>query len=798
MNIQNNNNGDYMKRILFLCLLFLLQTAANSQTFYYAYNEKIPLKKSENRLSVKIDPLKTNIHDWLKDKKLSDGAKEVKSIGKENYVIEFSSIDELNKAKNTIGNQDVAFIEPVYLSERNYEMPVSDEICAEFLPHISDKEKKKILSQLGLKIKKQNKHFDVLQITGKSGVLNAANLLQETGCVKYSHPNFLVFASANSVIPNDAYFGLQFALNNTGQIINDGRSGSVDADIDAPEAWDITKGSSQIVIAVIDEGVTGDHPDLPNSRQIRLNGSNFSPNENPDDPSPTNVLGDNNHGNACAGLIAATQDNGEGITGVAPNCKILPVKVKFGEGGSTPDALAAAIDFACDNGADVISNSWGYFDGITYTYFPVIVEAISNATTQGRNGKGCVMVFAAGNTARHYTPDCVQIAQNSNTEFAVPSDDDPVCPQPTDGYVMFPANVNIPGVITVGASDRSDIQADYSPTSTLLDVVAPSHRSYKQYIETEDLEVWTMDVPGQYGYNPREGEYLPASGTNYQSYTGRFGGTSAACPLVAGTAALILSLNPNLTQLEVFDIVTNNTDRIGGETYDPVTQKNDKYGYGRLNAFKCVSSIRPENLSINGPIVVGNGVKKTYEAVVSITVPIASTFECQSGSNVSFACSSSIQFKPGFSARNGSIMRANITNWSNSSSATIIAQNMSPSVANADPIEKPEAQPIIAEKTLEVSIPTEFSLSQNYPNPFNPTTTMRYALKEDVAVTLKIYNMLGQEVKTLVNNQKQAAGFKSVMWDGRNNYGHQVPSGTYIYRLQAGTFIQTRKMLLVK
>ncbi|MCK6542250.1 T9SS type A sorting domain-containing protein [bacterium] len=100
--------------------------------------------------------------------------------------------------------------------------------------------------------------------------------------------------------------------------------------------------------------------------------------------------------------------------------------------------------------------------------------------------------------------------------------------------------------------------------------------------------------------------------------------------------------------------------------------------------------------------------------------------------------------------------------------------------------------------TKPLELPTTFSLDQNYPNPFNPTTTMRYALKEDVAVTLKIYNMLGQEVKTLVNNQKQAAGFKSVMWDGRNNYGHQVPSGTYIYRLQAGTFIQTRKMLLVK
>ncbi len=101
----------------------------------------------------------------------------------------------------------------------------------------------------------------------------------------------------------------------------------------------------------------------------------------------------------------------------------------------------------------------------------------------------------------------------------------------------------------------------------------------------------------------------------------------------------------------------------------------------------------------------------------------------------------------------------------------------------------------IIDPTLE--IPTEFALDPNYPNPFNPTTTIRYALKENAPVTLKIYNTLGQEVRTLVNS-RQEVGYKTVVWDGLNNRGSRVASGIYIYRLQAGDFVQVRKMILTK
>ncbi len=94
-------------------------------------------------------------------------------------------------------------------------------------------------------------------------------------------------------------------------------------------------------------------------------------------------------------------------------------------------------------------------------------------------------------------------------------------------------------------------------------------------------------------------------------------------------------------------------------------------------------------------------------------------------------------------------------------------------------------------------IPTTFDISQNYPNPFNPTTTIKYQIPKSVDVTLTIYNILGQKVRTLVN-KKMEPGYYKVVWDGRNDYGVKVASGIYLYRIKAGDFVQTRKMILMK
>jgi flagellar hook assembly protein FlgD len=97
----------------------------------------------------------------------------------------------------------------------------------------------------------------------------------------------------------------------------------------------------------------------------------------------------------------------------------------------------------------------------------------------------------------------------------------------------------------------------------------------------------------------------------------------------------------------------------------------------------------------------------------------------------------------------------------------------------------------------DIPMPHEFFLHQNYPNPFNPTTTINYDLPEQAQVTLSIYNLLGKQIKTLVN-QSQDAGNKIAMWDGTDDLGRQVSAGVYLYQIQAGEFSQTRKMLLLK
>ena len=97
----------------------------------------------------------------------------------------------------------------------------------------------------------------------------------------------------------------------------------------------------------------------------------------------------------------------------------------------------------------------------------------------------------------------------------------------------------------------------------------------------------------------------------------------------------------------------------------------------------------------------------------------------------------------------------------------------------------------------EALLPQEFALHQNYPNPFNPVTRIRYDLPENSMVNITVYDMLGREVKTLVN-QVQDAGFKSIMWDATNYYGKSVSAGIYLYQIQSGGFIQTEKMVLLK
>ena len=592
-----------MKKVSFICIIFVsifLLSANDEQPkekYYYSFEEKIPLYEAPNKVVLSYD------EKYLSEvqSNLQHNAQILNMDFKEenNYVIlttaENSNVRYLKEDLKKLNG--VRSVNPLYLIYGGTEAPVTGEICVQFKVNVSQLKIDSLLQKYRLTVVyfHPGSHTQRFFVPIDLDLLEVANSIQESGFANYCHPNFLLKKVLFQSLPADPYFGNQYYLHNTGQTVN-GRTCTAFADIKAVNAWSITKGSSNIIIAVIDEGVTDNHPDLPNSRQVRLPGSNFGSGSS-NNPSPTN---NENHGNACAGIIAASHNN-EGIAGIAPNCKIMPIR-SF---NSVDDA--DAIRFAADNGADVISCSWGYefFDlkgnikVPSTNELPYVESAIQYATTNGRkigNVKyGCVVVFAAGNTANHTGNDA--------------------------GYVTFPANVNIPGVLTVGASDRNDFQANYSPTSVLsspnnqiIDVVAPSHSAYSCQINTETLDVWTIDIPGNPGYNPVKdrdclqnawlpipGTILPNTGTNHESYTGHFGGTSAACPQVAGVAALILSIKPDLHQINVAGIIRATARKARNNTtynYQTTAGRPDgtwcpQMGYGVLDANAAVNAVAP-------------------------------------------------------------------------------------------------------------------------------------------------------------------------------------------------------------
>ena len=557
------------KKLLIVSLLFALVSIESfSQTgerrYYYAYNEKKFLNEVEGKMVICFErnnaaDVKTLINsekiEWQNDSVIC--------------IVEVENARGETLKRDLLQIQGIKSVHPMYATADGMEMGLTNEIVMRFNEDVSQQQIDELHRRYQVSVRKITNLYQLVTVPNNMDAMEIANQYQLSGLVKYSHPSFMAKVEKFQTIPNDPYFVNQYYLHNTGQTVN-GHSCTAGADIRAPQAWDITMGDNNIIVAIIDEGVSSNHPDLPDSRQVRLNGSNM-PYGN--DPSPS---GDGNHGNACAGIIAASH-NQEGIAGIAPNCKIMPVRIPFGI--IPPWILALAITFAKDNGADVLSNSWGY--GMDPDRFPVVKDAIEDATLTGRGGKGCVVVFSTGNA----------------------------------GFVEFPSNVDVAGVLTVGASDRNDMRADYSPISNLsssyrqiVDIVAPSHRAYSCKISTETFDVWTIDIPGSNGYNPVNevdcdgwgvlpvyGSVLPNAGTNYLAYTGHFGGTSAACPQVAGVAALILSVNPNLTQAQVASIIKSTARKAGSYNYQttqgfPDGTWNDEMGHGVVNAYAAVSA----------------------------------------------------------------------------------------------------------------------------------------------------------------------------------------------------------------
>jgi hypothetical protein len=302
----------------------------------------------------------------------------------------------------------------------------------------------------------------------------------------------------------------------------------------AVEAWNLVTPARHIRIAVLDEGVDVNHPDLK-----PLIVATFDAKDNDQNQQPNDWDG---HGTACAGLAAALPNNTSGYRGVAGGCSIMSARIAYSpaEGANwitTNSMIAKSIDWAWQNRADVLSNSWGGGPPSN-----AIINAFERARTQGRSGKGCVIVIAASNN---------------------------------DGPVEFPAT--LPNVLTVSASNEYDepktkTSADgetwwgscFGPE---VDVAAPGVHNY------------TTDISGAAGYNK-------GGGALDDDYFATFNGTSSATPIVAGIAALVLSANPNLRESSVRRIIKQTADKVGHIVY--TNGRNDRMGNGRVNARKAV------------------------------------------------------------------------------------------------------------------------------------------------------------------------------------------------------------------
>jgi subtilisin family serine protease len=412
--------------------------------------------------------------------------------------------------------------------------------------------------------------------------LNLSNIFYESNLFDCSEPEFLYHDLAAT---NDPYYQYQWGLNNTGQ--DDGTSG---IDIKAEEAWSITTGSSNVKVAVFDHGFEMDHPDLQNN----VYGTGYDATTA---TSPAWVRG--NHGTACAGIIGAQQNNSIGISGVAPSTNLMSISINLFY-SDTPQQLANGFSWAWQNGADVISNSWG-----GYTPSSIIEDAIQNALTYGRNGKGMVVVFAAGNE--------------------------------DDTIVRYPGR-SIPEIIVAGAASPCGERKNPgscdgeswwgSCYGSALDVVAPG------------VLIPTTDRQGTSGYESGD-------------YTLTFNGTSSACPHVAGLAALILSRDTTLTGAQVRNIIESTAQKVGSYTYQTTSGRlngswNDEMGYGLIDAYAAVMAVCPtvsytsrtvtSNTTVTGcniiiqDVNVQNGAKLTVNADKNVTINGA--FEVQLGSSL--------------------------------------------------------------------------------------------------------------------------------------------------------------------
>lgn len=427
------------------------------------------------------------------------------------------------------------------------------EVLVKFRKKISPDAKNAIHKQISSEVVESIPALGIYKVRGLRGQTAEELIRDYSGSldVEYVEPNGLVYTMRT---PNDPRFSELYGLNNIGQT-----GGSIDSDIDAPEAWDRQIGSPAVVVADIDSGVDYNHPDLAaniwsNPGEIPGNGIDDDGNGYIDDihgwdfvNSDNNPMDDNGHGTHTSGTIAAVGNNGIGVTGVAWQAGIMPLKFIDSTGSGTFTDAASAIIYAANMGAKVASNSWGCGPS-SACYSQVVEDAIAYA-----DSKGMLFVVAAGNSG---------------------SDNDAV--------ITYPCTSGQPNVICVAATDHNDRKASFSSYgATTVDLGAPGVKILSTV--------------------PTNGNTCCSDPSGYKYLSG----TSMATPHVAGAAALLFARAPDLTIAESRNILLGSTDLISA--LDGITVSG-----GRLNINKVIVSNFAVTTGPEQQTVFGSGTSVEY------------------------------------------------------------------------------------------------------------------------------------------------------------------------------------------
>ena len=517
-----------MKKIISVFLLFLIvDSGIHAQQGYWFQKHFIELE-SNNSSQYYVQLIG---EDTPKEERISI----IKELVECNSVLPVSKDGYLIKATERPLNQKL-YVSDLYHSSLSDHIIILPSLSFEMIDNCSASDiLKKYSGILTLKAIEGNVYRLGCNLSTSKEILEIASQIYQDKNVKWCEP-----VKMSSWRTYNQKYSQQYYLKNTGQ-----GNGLAGIDINVEPAWNLVSGSSNITVAVIDEGIDFDHEDMAN---CVLSGYTV---ENPTGygaPQANNVY-EKGHGVACAGIIAA-EDNTIGIKGVASGVKLLPVNIvpnsgyydylgRLHQGFASDTEIAKAIVWASSR-ADILSCSWG-----GGAYSQDIVNAIDTARIFGRNGKGCVVVFTSGNNGQN--------------------------------YVNFPACTN--GVVAVGAIDNTGSIWYYSQRGPELGLVAPSGDG------NSTSDIVTTDRMGNLGYQT-SGDW---------NYYDHFSGTSAACPQVAGVAALILSMRPDLTESVVRNILYSTARDLG------VTGRDDTYGYGLVDAYAALKVV---NSSISGKTVI--------------------------------------------------------------------------------------------------------------------------------------------------------------------------------------------------